>query len=81
MCLNPKDPEAHRIYTEGGGGGMALALRGAGWPLPGGPCRRPRPHWREARVRLRGRRGVADPHAWAGERERRPRGRDRGGLT
>ena len=19
MCLNPKDPEAHRIYTEGGG--------------------------------------------------------------
>ena len=34
MCLNPKDPEAHRIYTEGGG--MALALRGAGWPLPSG---------------------------------------------
>lgn len=21
MCLNPKDPEAHRIYTEGGGYG------------------------------------------------------------
>ena len=21
MCLNPKDPEAHRIYTEGGGDG------------------------------------------------------------
>ena len=34
MCLNPKDPEAHRIYTEGGG--MALALRGAGRPLPSG---------------------------------------------
>ena len=34
MCLNPKDPEAHRIYTEGGG--MALALRGAGRPLSSG---------------------------------------------
>ena len=21
MCLNPKDPEAHRVYTEGGGYG------------------------------------------------------------
>ena len=79
MCLNPKDPEAHRVYTEGGG--MALALRGAGRPLPSGPCRRPRPHGREARMRLWGRRGVADPHAGAGERERRPRGRDRGELT
>lgn len=34
MCLNPKDPEAHRIYTEGGG--MAFALRWAGRSLPSG---------------------------------------------
>ena len=46
-----------------------------------GGRRRPRPHGREARMRLWGRRGVADPHAGAGERERRPRGRDRGELT
>ena len=36
MCLNPKDPEAHRIYTEGVGGGMAFALRRAGRSLPSG---------------------------------------------
>ena len=26
MCLNPKDPEAHRIYTEGGGYGPRSTL-------------------------------------------------------
>ena len=49
----------------------------AGW----GGGRRPRPHGRETRMRLRGRRGIVDPHKGAGERERRPRGRDRGWLT
>ena len=34
MGLIAKDPEAHGVYTEGGG--MALALRGAGRSLPSG---------------------------------------------
>ena len=52
-----------------------------GWMQGGGGRRRHRPHGREARMRLRGRRGVADPNKGAGERERRPRGRDREGIT
>ena len=30
MCLNPKDPEAHRIYTEGGGGVWPSLYAGQG---------------------------------------------------
>ena len=52
MCLNPKDPEAHRIYT---GGGMALALRGAGRSLPSG-SRDELPGWNRAGLHRGGRR-------------------------
>ena len=79
MCLNPKDPEAHRIYTEGGvwpslyagQGGRCQAVLVGVLDLM---CGKPGCAFGDGAV-------SPTPKAGAGERERRPRGRDRGELT